>query len=383
MSRTLIISAMLPSQYKGGAEKIAQLCIDELRSTTNEPLILTHKKSRYGNGSFLPVFFGNICSPNKITQKGVLVKLIYHLLDIFNPILLLELIYLFTAKKVKVIYAHNITYFGFNVLIASRVCGIKYVQFSHDYYYTCVKSSRFRAGRNCEKTCTSCALLRAPVKLFSQSVEAAFVSQAIQSSITSELKFSSTQVLYNPKQNVANNDLVSSKQAPEFTLGYLGAISENKGILQFLQAHLPLLESLGVNMMIAGSGEGQYFQDFLTLVNTHPSINYLGQTAPERFFPKIKFLLVPSLWNEPLATVILEAIAYGVPVIANHTGGSCEMIDQGQTGYCLDLFDNTNSKEQLQQIFSLSENDYQALQKNIKAKDWPSKEDWIETILNI
>ncbi|MDA0357464.1 MAG: glycosyltransferase [Bacteroidetes bacterium] len=383
MIKTLVISAMLPPYHHGGAEKMGQLFVDELVHRGFNPLVLTHKASRQGSYLFLPVLLGNVCSPKKITQQGRFVKLIYHLLDLFNPILLLELIYWFTTKKVKVIYAHNITYFGFNIMIAARICNIKFVQITHDYYYTCVKSSRFTAGRNCSKNCTSCAIFKAPIKLLSHSVEAVFVSKALQDSITTDVKFRTAQVIYNPKQDANSSDTVHSETNPTFTFGYLGAISENKGIVQFLKRHVDLLESMGVNILIAGSGEGQYYEDFLTLVNSNPAVTYVGQTVPEEFFPKIKFLLVPSVWNEPLATVILEALAYGIPAIANHTGGSSEMIDQGQTGFYFDLFDQSSAQDQLKRIVELSNSDYEALQKNINAKPWPTKASWIESILKI
>ena len=381
MTKTLVISSMLPPYHHGGAEKMAMLFIDELVQRGIDPLVLTHKGSRQGNYRFLPVFFGNVCSPKQIIRQGRLLKLAYHLLDLFNPLLFLELIYFCIAKKVKVIYAHNITYFGFNVLMAAKICNIKLVQITHDYYYSCVKSSRFKAGQNCSKTCTGCALLRAPVKLFSRSVDGVFVSKALRDNLTSDLKFKTAKVVYNPRQEVSSRTSVQMESNSSFTLGYLGAIAENKGILQFLQQHFDLLDSIGANVLIAGSGKGQYFDDFLALVNSNPSLTYVGQTVPEEFFPKIKFLLVPSVWNEPLATVILEALAYGIPVLANHTGGSSEIIDQGQTGFYFDFFDPNSAKDQLKRIIKVSNSDYEDLQKNIKAKAWPSKANWIETIL--
>ena len=209
------------------------------------------------------------------------------------------------------------------------------------------------------------------------------MSKALQDSITSDVKFRTAQVIYNPKQDANRSDTVHSETNPTFTFGYLGAISENKGIVQFLKRHVDLLESMGVNILIAGTGQGQYYEDFLTLVSFNPAVIYVGQTAPEEFFLNIKFLLVPSVWNEPLATVILEALAYSIPVVANHTGGSSEMIDQGQTGFYFDLFDQSSAQDQLKQIVQLSNSDYEALQKNINAKPWPTKASWIESILKI
>ena len=45
-------------------------------------------------------------------------------------------------------------------------------------------------------------------------------------------------------------------------------------------------------------------------------------------FANLDLLLVPSIWPEPNALVILEAFAAGVPVIAFRKGGVPEFLDQ-------------------------------------------------------
>ena len=57
---------------------------------------------------------------------------------------------------------------------------------------------------------------------------------------------------------------------------------------------------------------------------------------PPEFFTQIDVLLLPSLWQEPLARVILEAYAYGVPVVGSRRGGIAEHIEDGVTGLLFD-----------------------------------------------
>jgi glycosyltransferase involved in cell wall biosynthesis len=48
-----------------------------------------------------------------------------------------------------------------------------------------------------------------------------------------------------------------------------------------------------------------------------------------RFYREIDLLLVPSLWEEAFARVILEAAVNGIPVIANRRGGISEALGDG------------------------------------------------------
>jgi glycosyltransferase involved in cell wall biosynthesis len=43
-------------------------------------------------------------------------------------------------------------------------------------------------------------------------------------------------------------------------------------------------------------------------------------------------LLVPSVWQEPLARMVLEGMAAGLVVIATPTGGTAEVIEDGNNG---------------------------------------------------
>jgi glycosyltransferase involved in cell wall biosynthesis len=43
-------------------------------------------------------------------------------------------------------------------------------------------------------------------------------------------------------------------------------------------------------------------------------------------------LVFPSLWPEPLSRVLLEALALGTPVAAMDTGGTREILGDGESG---------------------------------------------------
>jgi len=62
---------------------------------------------------------------------------------------------------------------------------------------------------------------------------------------------------------------------------------------------------------------------FLGRVDRNTLINEYG---------KAKILIFPSIWPEPCLTVILEAMALKLPIIASNIGGIPELITHGVNG---------------------------------------------------
>jgi glycosyltransferase involved in cell wall biosynthesis len=66
------------------------------------------------------------------------------------------------------------------------------------------------------------------------------------------------------------------------------------------------------------------------------NVDFPGKVAPAAFYESVDVTVVPSLWHEPLARVIFESFAHGVPVIASARGGSPELVLPGRTGWLFD-----------------------------------------------
>jgi len=65
-------------------------------------------------------------------------------------------------------------------------------------------------------------------------------------------------------------------------------------------------------------------------------VSFLG-CLPQQTSGRVDFIaaaVVPSLWQEPLGLVVLEALACGLAVIASAVGGNPEMIEDGKTSAC-------------------------------------------------
>jgi glycosyltransferase involved in cell wall biosynthesis len=89
-------------------------------------------------------------------------------------------------------------------------------------------------------------------------------------------------------------------------------------------------------LLIAGKGDEKYIT---YLKDEYKSVNmsFLGVVDINSFFPNIEYLIVPSLWNEPMGRVVLEANSFGIPVIGSNRGGIPEIINENETGYIFDV----------------------------------------------
>jgi glycosyltransferase involved in cell wall biosynthesis len=121
-------------------------------------------------------------------------------------------------------------------------------------------------------------------------------------------------------------------------VGYVGPLQPHKG------AHLPIdaLARLGAGVPVrltyrgaAGNGEG-YARDVLRRIAAEPRAVHAGPYAYAQVgdvLAGLDVLVVPSLWYENTPTIIYEALAAGVPVIASDLGGLRELVGRYGGGW--------------------------------------------------
>lgn len=63
------------------------------------------------------------------------------------------------------------------------------------------------------------------------------------------------------------------------------------------------------------------------------AITFVGARADAGvLYPALDLFVLPSLW-EGLPTVVLESMASGVPVVATDIPGTCDLVQEGVTGW--------------------------------------------------
>lgn len=124
------------------------------------------------------------------------------------------------------------------------------------------------------------------------------------------------------------------KEGP-LTVTFIGRLEEWKGAHSFIEiarrVHAEVPEAM---FRVAGDGAllPQLVADSRDL---HDSITFLGEVSHGKVAELLRetaVLVLPS-FIEGLPTVCLEALASGIPVVASDTGGTSEIIREGETGY--------------------------------------------------
>lgn len=92
----------------------------------------------------------------------------------------------------------------------------------------------------------------------------------------------------------------------------------------------------------------------------------LGQVnnMPE-FYRNIDLFVLPSVKPEPFGLVVIEAMEFGVPVIATHHGGPAEIISDGIDGY---LVDYHNADQMAERIIELLKDSNKRREMGIKGQ---------------
>ena len=132
--------------------------------------------------------------------------------------------------------------------------------------------------------------------------------------------------------------------------GVVALLIPRKGHQVLFDAMLDIIEKInkeskGFKLLI--EGDGPLLEKLTTFVNSHGLSECVKFVGNERnvinFISILDVLVLPSIADEDFPNVILEAMAYGKPVIASSIAGITEQVVDGETG----LLVQPNNAQQL------------------------------------
>ena len=173
-------------------------------------------------------------------------------------------------------------------------------------------------------------------------------SNYFKQKVIKRFNISENNIFISPSGGINLNKLKARTQNVQlpFKIGYLGRIDSNKGWDTFLNA-IAELKSDNIEVHIGGNGKEylllkELIQKF-SLSNITILYGYINHEKINEFFNLIDVLVFPSRREgESLGLVPIEALACGVPVIANDNGAVKDYIFHGKNGF---LYKNDNSQE--------------------------------------
>lgn len=255
-----------------------------------------------------------------------------------------------------VIHVHNVQNVG---AIAACLDSVPSVFTAHDYRYLCPSSAFYfrRSQSVCSRTCGPACLVETlrghcmspyPTRGWRQYSRVQWMRNnlnrfrmAIAPSQGAARRLRESGVDKTMTRVIPyfcpNEVLDGPRSLPEVsTLLYVGRFSENKGWHVFLKALGQLPPNIRGRMVGNLSARSRAeIEDYASKCGCKDRLAlfpWAGRDEIVRHYCEASVLVFPSLWDETLGIVGLEALACGVPVIASDVGGVREWLIQGKTG---------------------------------------------------
>lgn len=121
---------------------------------------------------------------------------------------------------------------------------------------------------------------------------------------------------------------------------YVGRLSPEKGLLNFLQCWSTLIYRDRFELLVLGEGPERFaIEAFLRENHLQSRVKLLGHVMdPAEFYIGADLLIMPSL-TEGLPMTLIESLSAGLPVLANDVGAISSLIKHNLNGY---LCQNSN-----------------------------------------
>ncbi len=228
-----------------------------------------------------------------------------------------ELCIIIRKEKIDVIVA-NTERAAYPSLLAAKLTGRPFILWVRDFEY----------GQK----------MFAFLAFFSSDV--VFVSRALKNYYHSD----KGHVVYVGTEVPQSTTTADTTHYPLIHIGFAGRLVAWKGAQVLIEAARLLKEEIflpgGWQIVIAGSGENQAGSNEMEL---HQMVERGGlQTVIKfsgfreqmtEFYESLDIFVHPSIKPEPFATVVVEAMALGLPVVASNAGGTPEIIKDGENGF--------------------------------------------------
>ena len=265
-------------------------------------------------------------------------------------------------------HCHNIYHQLTPAIIgAAKLRGVPVVMTLHDYKPVCPVYNRLRHGQPCSACldgdfshvlidrCADGSLGRSAL-LYAEAVIQRWLgnyekvdrflapSRFLQDSVLH--RFRPQQVVVLP--NGVDVGAISPTWRDDGYVLYLGRLSREKGVETLMQAHAAahgawLLIVAGVGT-IGGALKLQY--------GSASFVGHLSDNALRDTIAGASVLVVPSEWFENCPMSVLEAMAYGKPVVASRIGGIPELVVEGQTGLLFEAGNVIQLREHLDTLMA-------------------------------
>ena len=134
---------------------------------------------------------------------------------------------------------------------------------------------------------------------------------------------------------------------------YVGRLAPKKGLEYLVRA----MADVDAQLTVVGDGSERERLERL-VADTGANVTFVGEVPPgevNRYYRDAAVFVLPSIEGEGMPNVVLEAMAYGLPVVATDSGGLPTVIDDGRTGHLVPMRDPEALEEAISSLLDDAE----------------------------
>ena len=333
MKITIINTLYTP--YKiGGAEVSVQILAESLAEKGHQVQVicLTEKKEAWFDNvnnvdvCYIPLV--NMYWPYGKKRKPIWKRLLWHLVDQYNPIMAKTVEKQIKLFKPDVVHTNNLAGFSVSVWDVVKKLNIKLVHTSRDYYLFHPNCTLFSKGVNVDPESLSVRLWSWFKKIKSSKVDhfvgiSEFVTDLHKSK--GFCKMAEFDTIYNPVP-IPKVDKIP-RVGKTIRVGFIGRLSVEKGFDEFCNIASKLRSDVqNIQFIAAGRFEESPQGKLLEQLAHDNEVKLLGFTSLELFLSQVDAVVLPIKWREPFGRTVVEC-AYHVPVFVTPFGGVKELME--------------------------------------------------------
>ncbi|OIP79642.1 MAG: hypothetical protein COT39_02370 [Parcubacteria group bacterium CG08_land_8_20_14_0_20_48_21] len=339
--RFLVITNLYAPYSKGGAERIAQTVAEELVQQGHTVRVLTTKPAFSGkrhdtiNGVVVERYFPpNFCWYGNLGKLPAFLRILWHLKDMLNPFTYIRVKRAIRYANPDAVLTHNVKGIGYTIPRAIRQTGVRHIHTVHDVQLAIPSGLRIYGS---EHSWQQEIFLRTWYEtlcrwLFSSPDVVLFPSQFLQTFYTERGFFAKSKKI--TRQNpvtLTHPDPRERTSGDTLHVVYIGQMELHKGIVWFARVFAKWCAQNSPRARLFIFGAGTEFAALKKNYARHAHVQVRGPLAHDRVLTELQkadVVVVPSLCYENTPTVIFEAHAAGVPVMASRIGGIPEIMDE-------------------------------------------------------
>lgn len=285
----------------------------------------------------------NLYAPDYGVQHSRLGRAAWHTLDSFNPLMQRGLADVVRRAAPDVVSIQSITGWSSAAWRTLSELGVPTVQILHGHEAICPRATMFRGGENCRSQCLDCRLLRLPHRALSRNVTAVVGASRYILDRHLDLGYFHgvpiRRVIHNVRSEaqvgVRGGEPSATTEKRTLRFGFIGRLHPSKGILELIEA-FSFARLRDAELVIAGAGATDFEEVVRKRVGGVGTVRLLGRVEAHAFYRSVDVVVVPSLCHDVLPGVVLESLAFGLPVIGSERGGIPEMVEDGRNGLLFD-----------------------------------------------